>query len=80
MFPIAKVILRRLLRSGIRRGLIKGERRWMVIGALAWILRMLIKPRRPVVRREVLQPGETIEISNVRPSSRTRRTKGDRPA
>ena len=75
MNALAKTLFRRLVRTGVRRGLVDGNRMWLYIGGISWIVRMLVKPRRPIIRRESLEPGETLVISNV---ARAPHLKGDR--
>lgn len=53
---------------GIKDGLLKGQRVWAVLGAVAWVIRLVVKmgSRRPeIVAREVLQPGQSITITSV---------------
>lgn len=70
MNTLAKVLIRRLVRTGVKRGLVDGSRFWIYVGGLSWIARMLLKPKRPAVRRETLAPGETLVVSNVRDTHR----------
>ena len=65
MNTFAKVLFRRLVRTGVKRGLIDGSRMWLYVGGLSWVARTLLKPRRPTVRRETLEPGETLVVTNV---------------
>ena len=73
MNTLAKALFRRLVRTGVKRGLIDGNRLWLYVGGLSWVLRMLLKQKRPIVRRESLEPGETLVISNVSSSRRAKR-------
>jgi len=53
---------------GVKDGFLKGQRVWAVLGAVAWIVRLIVKmgSRRPqIVAREVLQPGQSITITSV---------------
>jgi hypothetical protein len=53
---------------GVKDGLLKGQRVWAVVGAVAWIIRLVARmaSRRPeMVAREVLQPGQSITITSV---------------
>jgi hypothetical protein len=67
---------RLLLLGGLRRGLLEGSRPWMVLGALAGLMRLLgrMKASDPeVVYCEELGQGESIVISHlpsVRPARR----------
>ena len=70
MNTLAKAMFRRLVRTGVKRGLIDGNRLWLYIGGLSWIARALFKPKRPIVRKETLEPGETLVITNVDRSPR----------
>ena len=68
MNTFAKVLFRRLVRTGVKRGLIDGSRLWLYVGGISWVARRLLKQRRPIVRRETLEPGETLVVTNVAPS------------
>jgi len=68
-----KVLFRRLVRTGVKRGLIDGSRLWLYVGAISWVVRTLTKQRHPVVRRETLEPGETLVVTNVDHSKRSMR-------
>jgi hypothetical protein len=56
-----------VLRLALRRGLLGGSSFWKVLGTLAMAMRLLRKLTRnepEVVYREVLQPGQSLVISN----------------
>lgn len=74
MNMLAKALFRRLVRTGVKRGLIDGNRLWLYVGGLSWVARRLLKPKPPIVRRETLEPGETLVITNV---ARSHRLKDD---
>jgi hypothetical protein len=64
-------ILVRLARTGLRRGIRTGSRRWVVTGITAGLLvivqRFLAESPKTVYRTE-LQPGERLEIRTLPPS------------
>jgi hypothetical protein len=65
-------ILIRLARTGLRRGIRYGSRRWLITGITAGLLalvqRMLTEPPKTVYSTE-LQPGERLEIRTLPPNS-----------
>lgn len=67
MNSLAKSLVRRIVRTGVRRGLVEGSFPWLFVGVFTWAARALLKPKVPVVRHEQLKPGETLVISNVPP-------------
>ncbi len=64
-------VLVRLARTGLRRGISTGSRRWLVTGITAGLLvivqRVLTESPRTVYRTE-LKPGERLEIRTVPPN------------
>lgn len=69
-------MLSRLFRIGIRKGLMGGSRRWLFMGLLAGLGKLLgrmAKSQREVVYREELKPGETVVIDHQAAGSRRRR-------
>lgn len=64
-------------RKGLRRGLIGGNRAWMLVGAAAWAIRFarrLGAKDETVISTESLKPGETLIIeTHARPTRRQRR-------
>jgi hypothetical protein len=55
------------MRRGLERGLLDGERAWLIIGALALLAHLAGREMRRepvVVFSERLDPGESLEISN----------------
>jgi len=58
-------LARRLLRRGIRRGLIEGNVWWLGIGAAAGIYRLLFRAEAPKVQRETIAVGETITVTHL---------------
>lgn len=62
-----EALLRWALRRGLRRGLLGGERAWLVVGALAMLARMGLKAfrKRPeLVFSEKLGLGEELIITH----------------
>ena len=65
-------ILIRLARTGLRRGIRYGSRRWLITGITAGLLalmqRMLTEPPKTVYSAE-LKPDERLEIRTLPPNS-----------
>lgn len=65
-------ILIRLARTGLRRGIRYGSRRWLITGITAGLLalvqRMITEPPKAVYSTE-LEPGERLEIRTIPPNS-----------
>ena len=60
-------MVKRLMRTGLRRGLLGGSRPWLVVGAGAAglrIVRRLTASKPEVVYSEELVPGTTLLISH----------------
>ena len=58
------------------KGLLGGSRGWMAIGAVVWIprlLKRLLGQDQKVIATEVLQPGQTVCIEAIRPTTRGER-------
>lgn len=67
--------MERLIRWGLRRGwrdgILNGHRGWLAAGAAALLLRMLLRAiakEDSVVYREILRPGERIQITHEPPT------------
>jgi hypothetical protein len=64
-------ILIRIARTGLRRGISTGSRRWLITGITAGLLalvrRALAEPPETVYRTE-LKPGERIEVRTIPPN------------
>jgi len=61
-------MLRRVIRLGLTRGLLGGDRRWLALGSAALGLRLLVKlaVKEPkVVYSEDLAPGESLVITHL---------------
>jgi hypothetical protein len=70
------VILDALRRAGIDRGLLGGSRPWLVVGALAWGLRLArwaMRRHERVLLLEELAPGERLLITHTPVPSKRRR-------
>lgn len=70
-----------LRRTALRKGILRGNRLWMVIGFLVWGLRAIQwawPKEESVVYRTVLQPGETLEIVHDLHTQAERRRAGRR--
>ncbi len=64
-------LIRLALRRGWRHGVVKGNRAWLAVGALAVLARLLqraIAKKEAVVFREVLRPGERLVITHDQPA------------
>jgi hypothetical protein len=62
-------MLRFLLRRGLQRGVLGGERRWLVLGGIALgvkVLRRLAGNEPEVVYSEKLAPGEALVVAHER--------------
>jgi len=60
-------LIRLGLRRGWRQGIVNGERGWLIVGAVALLLRMLLRAlakEEKVVFRESLQPGQRLVITH----------------
>ncbi|MEY4129968.1 MAG: hypothetical protein RLZZ31_92 [Actinomycetota bacterium] len=71
-------ILSTARRLGISKGVLGGNRKWLIIGAIAWTLRALRwawTPSPKTVYRKKLEVGETIVVRHdpPRPTRRQRR-------
>lgn len=70
------MILGALRRAGIDRGLLGGSRPWLVIGALAWGLRLArwaLRRQERVLLLEELAPGERLVITHAPLPAKARR-------
>jgi hypothetical protein len=64
-------ILVRLARTGLRRGISTGSRRWLVTGITAGLLavaRRVVAESPKTVYRTELKPGERLEIRTLPPN------------
>lgn len=60
-------LVRMLLRNGVRKGLLGGNRRWLAVGGMAAGIRLLQKLGERddgVIYSGELQPGESLVIAN----------------
>jgi hypothetical protein len=58
-------ITRKLVRRGIRDGLLAGNGIWVAVGAVAWLVRFLRRRPAPGVVTERIKPGESILVTSV---------------
>jgi hypothetical protein len=65
-------VSRRLVRRGLRQGLLEGSSIWLAVAALAWLFRLLTSAERPQIVRQDLAVGESIVVTH-RPPPPTRR-------
>lgn len=62
-------MLRLLIRHGVRKGLWGRSRPWLVVGGVAFAVRLVRKlagSNEEVVYREQLRPGEAVVVANGR--------------
>jgi hypothetical protein len=60
-------LTRAALRRGVREGLLGRDGRWLVAGAGALLVRVLMKRPEPSVVVEQLRPGESLLVTNIGP-------------
>ncbi len=68
MLSLIDRLSRRLVRRGLRQGLLDGSSIWLAVAALAWLLRLLASAERPKVVREDLALGESIVVTHLPPA------------
>jgi len=68
-------LTRAALRKGVRDGLLAGDGKWLAAGAVAWLVRFLMKQREPGLVVEQLRAGETITVTNLGPQPRGRKAR-----
>jgi hypothetical protein len=71
--PLGRLSLERLVRTGLRRGLLGGERAWLVAGLGALGLQLVMRAVRKhpkVVYSERLAPGSSLVIEHRPPPGR----------
>jgi len=75
VFGLVDSLARRLVRRGLRQGLLGGSTAWVAIGAAAWLARLMLRPEEPKVVRQDLRFGESIVVTHVAapPTKRQRR-------
>lgn len=77
-------LLRRLTRTGFRRGMGGDHWAWFVVAGAAYLLRRARQPDEPVARLDLadLEPGQHYEVRLVGPRTRRarRRAAADRPS
>jgi hypothetical protein len=64
MFGLLDGLARRLIRHGLRRGVLEGDLRWVVIAAGALVVRLLAKPEKEHVIREKVKLGEQLIVTH----------------
>jgi len=69
---------RRLVRRGLRAGLLEGSDAWLAVAALVWLARFLAKRQPPLVHVERLRLGESIEVRHVSAPGSSRRSGSSR--
>jgi hypothetical protein len=57
-------LARRLVRQGLRRGLLEGNPAWVAVLAFALLFRLVSRPQRPRVITEQLRVGETLTVTH----------------
>ncbi|HVB06526.1 MAG TPA: hypothetical protein VNF07_09820 [Acidimicrobiales bacterium] len=72
MIGLIDGVARRLLRRGLRQGLLEGNAAWLMVAAAAGLARLLLRPESPKVIREELRVGESLTVTHVAPPRRRR--------
>ena len=72
MLTLLDTVARRLVRHGVRRGVLEGNPIWIAVLAVALLVRLLARPQRPRVQREKLRLGETLTVRHVAPGTSER--------
>lgn len=65
--------------NAISKGIFGNSRFWLVVGALAWLVRAYSWARRPqesTIFREAIEPGQTLVISSTGPKPTKREHRG----
>ena len=68
-------------RNGLYKGLLGGDRRWLIVGGILWGLRTLRKAFgrvETVVTVEKMEPGQWMSLRTIEPLSRRERRKAAR--
>jgi hypothetical protein len=68
-------ISRRLMHRGLRQGLLEGSALWLVVGAAAWLVRLLVTPEPPKVVSEQLALGESVIVTHLPPGPTRRQAR-----
>lgn len=63
-------VARRLVRRGLRQGLLEGSAAWLIVAAIAWLARLLLRPEAPRIVREELALGESLTVTHALPRKR----------
>jgi hypothetical protein len=69
---------RRVMRRGLRQGLLEGSSLWLVAGALAWLFRLLATPEAPKIVREEIALGESLIVTHLPPPPTRRAARRER--
>jgi len=67
MWKLVDRLTRKLLRDGLRRGLLQGSDLWLALGAVALVVRVIAKPEPPKVVSQKLALGESVTITHLPP-------------
>ncbi len=65
-----------ILRQGFRKGLMGGNRSWLIVGGTVWglrVLRQAMGRTDRVVATEILKPGQVLRLEALQPLSRSQR-------
>lgn len=58
-------LIRRLIRTGLRRGILEGSVPWVAVAAFAGLVQLLLRAEKPKVVTEELRIGESILVTHV---------------
>ncbi len=78
--PLLQRVTKDLVSKGFKRGVVEGNGLWLVVGALALVVRVVSKPEPPKVVTEQLRLGESIVVTHLPPPPSRRKARKERKA